>query len=141
MGDGVSQWRPPAAPSQPALRGGAGRYPAVYDPGGDDPPWRVEAAGPDPRQLHRDLRDCAYYRRILPGAGPAARIFVGRADYGYAVVGADDHCRSHPDCDGMAQDAGAFAKVDLRQESRQAVTEYSPLQSEIKKLIKSSGPM
>jgi len=35
------------------------------------------------------------------------------------------------------QDAGAYTEVDLRQ----AVTEYSPLQSEIKKLIKSSGPM
>ena len=69
---------------------------------------------------------------------PAARIFVGRADHGYAVVGADDHCRSHPDCDGMApQGAGAYTEVDLRQ----AVTEFSPLQSEIKKLIRSSGPM
>jgi SAM-dependent MidA family methyltransferase len=37
----------------------------------------------------------------------------------------------------MAQGAGAFAKVN----SRQAVTEYSPLHSEIRKLIKSSGPM
>ena len=53
-------------------------------------------------------------RRIVPGAGPAARIFVGRADHGYAVVGADDHCRSHPDCDGMApQGAGACAEVNL----------------------------
>jgi NADH dehydrogenase [ubiquinone] 1 alpha subcomplex assembly factor 7 len=34
-------------------------------------------------------------------------------------------------------DDGAFTQVNLRQ----AVTEYSPLQSEIKKLIKSSGPM
>ena len=41
----------------------------------------------------------------------------------------------------MAQGADAFAKVNLRQELRQAVTEYSPLQSEIRKLIKSSGPM
>ena len=82
---------------------------------------------------------CPYYQRILPRAGPAARIFVGRADHGYAVVGADDHCRSHPDCDGMAQGAGAFAEVNLTQ--GKAVTEYSPLQSEIRKLIKSSGPM
>ena len=35
------------------------------------------------------------------------------------------------------QDAGAFVRVILRQ----VVTEYSPLQLEIKKLIKSSGPM
>ena len=37
----------------------------------------------------------------------------------------------------MAQGADAFTQVN----SRQAVTETSPLQSEIKKLIKSSGPM
>jgi SAM-dependent MidA family methyltransferase len=35
------------------------------------------------------------------------------------------------------QGAGAYTEVDLRQ----AVTEYSPLQSEIHKLIRSSGPM
>src|SRR6266404_6282990 len=117
MGDGVSQWRPPAAPSQPALRGGAGRYPAVYDPGGDDPPWRVEAAGPDPRQLHRDLRFCAYHRRILPGAGPAARIYEGRADHGYAAVGADDHCRSRRYCGGMAAQTAELSTEPI---SRQA---------------------
>src|SRR6476661_1130511 len=33
--------------------------------------------------------------------------------------------------------AGAYTEVDLRQ----AVTEYSPLQAELRKLIKSSGPM
>ena len=102
LGDGVSQWRAAAAPSQPALRGGAGGHRAVYDPGGDDPHRRPEAAGPDPRQLHRDLRICAHHRRILPRARPAARIFVGRADHGYAAVGADDHCRSDPYCGGMA---------------------------------------
>lgn len=37
----------------------------------------------------------------------------------------------------MAQGAGAFTEVNLRH----PVTEYSPLLSEIKKLIKSSGPM
>ena len=81
---------------------------------------------------------CAHYRRVFPRTRSAARIFVGRADHGYAVVGADDHCRGHPDCDGMApQGAGAYTEVD----SRQAVTEFSPLQAEIHKLIKSSGPM
>jgi SAM-dependent MidA family methyltransferase len=35
------------------------------------------------------------------------------------------------------QDAGAYTEVDLRQ----AVTEFSPLQAEIHKLIRSSGPM
>ena len=108
LGDGVSQWRAAAAPSEPALRGGARGHPAVYDPGGDDPARRPEAAGPDPRQLHRDLRLCAHHRRIFPRARPAARIFVGRADHGYAAVGADDHCGRHHYCDGMApQDAEA----------------------------------
>ena len=37
----------------------------------------------------------------------------------------------------MAQTAGAIAEDN----PRQAVTEYSPLQSEIRKLIASSGPM
>ena len=35
------------------------------------------------------------------------------------------------------QNAGAYTEVDLRQ----AVTEFSPLQAEIHKLIRSSGPM
>src|SRR4029078_5133113 len=35
------------------------------------------------------------------------------------------------------QDAGAYTEVDLRQ----AVTEFSPLQAEIHKLIRSSGPL
>src|SRR5256885_15056295 len=35
------------------------------------------------------------------------------------------------------RDAGAYTEVDLRL----AVTEFSPLQAEINKLIKSSGPM
>ena len=64
------------------------------DPGGDDPDRRAEAAGPDPRQFHCDLRLCPHRRRVFPRARPAARIFVGRADHGYAVVGADDHCRT-----------------------------------------------
>ena len=81
---------------------------------------------------------CPHHRRIFPRARPAARIFVGRADHGYAAVGADDHCRSDPYCGGMAPQA---AEHDIEARSRQAVTEYSPLQSEIKKLIKSSGPM
>ena len=102
LGDGISQWRAAAAPSEPALRGGARGYRAVYDPGRDDPDRRLEAAGPDPRQLHRDLRSCAYHRRIFPGARPAAWIFVGRADHGHAAVGADDHCRSDHYCGGMA---------------------------------------
>jgi hypothetical protein len=93
LGDGVSQWRAAAAPSQPALRGGARGYRAVYHPGGDDQARRPEAAGPDPRQLHRDLRLCAYHRRVFQGARPAARIFVGRTDHGHAAVGADDYCR------------------------------------------------
>ena len=115
LGDGISQWRAAAAPSEPALRGGARGHPAVYGPGGDDPDGRVEAAGPDPRQLHRDLRLCPYYRRILPRARPAARIFVGRADHGYAAVGADDHCRSHHYRDGMApQGAGACTEVRFK---------------------------
>ena len=107
------------------------------DPGGDDPDGRAEAAGPDPRQFHCDLRICPHRRRILPRTRSAARIFVGRADHGYAVVGADDHCRSDPDCGGMAPDA---AEPDSANQGT-IVTEYSPLQSEIKKLIKSSGPM
>src|SRR6266446_5260786 len=118
MGDGVSQWRPPAAPSQPALRGGARRNSAVYDPGGDDSPWRLEAAGSDPRQLHRDLRFCAYHRRILPGAGPAARIFVGRADHGYAAVAADDHCRSNHYCGGMAAQAAEISTEPISKAGR-----------------------
>ena len=115
LGDGVSQWRAAAAPSQPALRGGARGHPAVHDPGGDDPHRRAEAAGPDPRQLHRDLRLCAHHRRILPRTRPAARIFVGRADHGYAAVGADDHCRSDPDCGGMAPyAAGSSTEIRLK---------------------------
>ena len=35
------------------------------------------------------------------------------------------------------QGAGAYTEVDLRQ----VVTEFSPLQAEIHKLIRSSGPM
>ena len=77
-------------------------HPAVYGSGGHDPDGRPEAAGPDPRQLHRDLRSCADYQRILSRARSAARLFVGRTDHGYAAIGADDHCRSHPDRDGMA---------------------------------------
>ena len=41
---------------------------------------------------------CAHCRRILPRARPAARIFVGRADHGYAVVGADDYCGRYHHC-------------------------------------------
>ena len=115
LGHCIPQWRPPAAPSQPTLRGGARGNPAVYHPGRDDPPRRLEAAGPDPRQLHRDLRFCAYHRRILPGARPAARIFVGRADHGYAAVGADDHCGSDHYCGGMAaQAAGIKYRTDFK---------------------------
>ena len=108
-------------------------------PRGDDPARRPEAAGPDPRQLYRDLRLCAYHRRVLPRARPAARIFVGRADHGYAAVGADDYCRSDHYCGGMAPRSTPNPIADPVR--RNAVTEYSPLQSEIKKLIKSSGPM
>ena len=43
-----------------------------------------------------------HHRRILSRARCAARLFVGRTDHGYAAIGADDHCRSHPDRDGMA---------------------------------------
>src|ERR1700712_854106 len=63
---------------------------------------------------------------------------MGRADHGHVVISTDDHCRSDPYCDGMAQKAIA-ANNELR--SGNTVTEYSPLQSELKKLIKSSGPM
>ena len=91
----------PRHPSQ-LYEAGARGHPAVYGAGGHDPDGRPEAAGPDPRQLHRDLRPCAHHRRILPRARSAARLFVGRTDHGYAAVGADDHCRSHPDRDGMA---------------------------------------
>src|SRR5882724_4128355 len=65
------------------LWGRARGHPAVCDPGGHDPDGRPEAAGAHPRQFHRDLRHCPYYKRIVPGAGPAAWIFVGRADDGY----------------------------------------------------------
>src|SRR5258708_786226 len=54
------------------------------------------------------------------------------------AVGGDDHCRRDDYCGGMApKNAEASTEAD----PRDAVTEYSPLQSEIKKLIKSSGPM
>ena len=102
LGDDLSQWRAAAAPSEPALRGRAGGHPAVHDARGDDPPRRAEAARADPRQLHRALRFCAHHRRVFPRARPAARIFVGRADHGYAAVGADDHCRRDHYCGGMA---------------------------------------
>src|ERR1700716_3639178 len=134
LGDGVSQWRTAGAASQPTLRGGDRGNRAVCDSGRDDSPRRLEAAGPDPRQLHRDLRYCAYHRRVLPRARPAAWVFVGRADHGYAAVGADDHCRSGHYCDGMAPQG-------TEPRRRQAVNEYSPPHSELKKLIKSSGPM
>src|SRR3954447_10587984 len=132
MGDGVSQWRGAAAPSEPALRGGAGRHPVIPDPRADDPRRRVETARADPRQLHRVLRGGAHRRRILPRAGPAARIPVGRIDHGHAAVGADDRCGDHPDRAGMAART-ARATFELGY----VVT----LQAELKRLIASSGPM
>ncbi len=62
LGHGISQWRAAAAASEPALRGGAGGNPAVCDPGADGPDGRPEAARPDPRQFHCDLRACPYHR-------------------------------------------------------------------------------
>ena len=113
LGDGVSQWRPAAAaPSEPALRGGARRYFAVHGAGGDDPDGRAEAARPDPRQFHRDLCAGPHHRRIVPRARPAAWLPVGRPDHGHAAVGADDYCGTYPYCAGMAQDA--IARIEAR---------------------------
>jgi phosphatidylglycerol:prolipoprotein diacylglycerol transferase len=54
LGDGVSQWRAAAAPSEPALRGGARRARAVRAMLALMIRMRrAEAAGPDPRQLSR----------------------------------------------------------------------------------------
>ena len=77
VGDGIPQWRAVAAAPQPALRSRARGHPAVCSSGGHDPDGRPEAAGPDPRQLHRDLRSCPDYRRILPRTGSRSLDFCG----------------------------------------------------------------
>ena len=56
LGDGVSGRRAAAAPSEPALRGGARRARAVRRARAADPRRRAEAAGPDHRRLRARLR-------------------------------------------------------------------------------------
>src|SRR6201994_2079144 len=63
---------------------------------------------------------------------------MGRTHHGHAAFSAHDHCRNSDYLGGVApqgdRNNGAVRLRDI-------VTETSPLQSEIKKLIKSSGPM
>ena len=104
-----------------------------------DPDGRAETAGPDPRQLHRDLWSCAHHRRVFPRTRPATRIFVGRADHGHAAVGADDYCRRDHYCGGMApQDAEPIMPTSRPRARRDRIFAAA---IRVKKLIKSSGPM
>src|SRR6202171_4665608 len=64
---------------------------AMVFPNGGGAARRPRAARPDPRQFYCDLRLGAHHRRNVPRARSAARLFVGRADHGYAAVGTDDY--------------------------------------------------
>src|SRR5215475_7765458 len=127
-------------PSEPALRGRPGGRPAVYHSCHYDPPRRPEASGAHSRQLHYTLWSCADHRGVLPRARQAARLFVGPADNGYAAVGPHGDHRRLADCMGVAARGAAAGRIRGFC-SREIVTEFSPLLSEIKKLIRSSGPM
>jgi SAM-dependent MidA family methyltransferase len=63
---------------------------------------------------------------------------MGRVNHGQAAFGAHDHCGSNYYWDGLAPEGGQIRNATP---SRDIVTETSPLLSEIKRLIKSSGPM
>ena len=61
----------------------------------------LHAAGADRRHLCDRLRSRADFQRILPRAGPAARIPVGSSHHGHAVVAADDRRRAWLSCYGL----------------------------------------
>src|SRR6478672_11023211 len=65
---------------------------------------------------------------------------MGRADHGNAAIGAHGDCRRHSRRGVLATQTGEHVEQG-EFISRQAVTDHLPLLAEIKKLIKSSGPM
>ncbi len=79
LGDGLSRRRPAAAPSEPALRGGArGARAALRVCALAIAFRRAEAARPRRRRFRSRLCAGAHFLRILPRARPAARLSVRR---------------------------------------------------------------
>src|SRR6185437_3063867 len=82
---------------------------------------------------------------MFPRAGPAARLSLERPDHGHAAVDPDGDDRRDHGHDGLARQIsqarrqGQAGCAEL--EPGHAVNEPSPLGSEIRRMIQSSGPM
>ena len=101
LGRGLPQRRPAAAPSEPALRGGARRRRSVLSSLRDPDPRlpqaeSARASSPAPSSSAMGWRASC---RVLPRARPAARLSVRRlADHGHGAVEPDGAVRACGRC-------------------------------------------
>ncbi len=116
-----------AAPSEPALRSGPRRRRPVPHPGAGDPPRRAQTARADDRHFRARLWRGADHLRILPRAGPAARLSLWRRDHGHAALGAADACRARAHPFRAAQQGGVNA---LAQEIAAMIAADGPISLE-----------
>ena len=75
------------------------------DPGGDDPDGRAEAAGPDPRQFHCDLRICPHHREFFREPDPQLGFLWGGLTMGMLLSVPMIIAGAILDRGGMAPDA------------------------------------
>src|SRR5215210_2147832 len=138
----VPPWRAGSAPSQPALRGSDRRFDPVYHPRHHGAALRLPEARPDWRRFRTRLRVGAYFLRVLPRAGPAARLPVRqigrgawRRDYdGHAAVCSDGDRWSGRDLAG-----GSGRDEAARPGGRARIV--TALKRDLRNLIATEGPL
>src|SRR5262249_17504635 len=149
LGDGLPRWRATPAPSESTLRSGAGRPRAVCRARAHDPRRRPEAARPHYRRLCSRLCTRALVLRAVPRTRPAARLSLGRSHHGHAAVAAVVPRRPclHCPC-AVAQTVAAdlvgrifYGKPVSIFPENALMTEMTPLETEIRRLIAIAGPM
>src|SRR5262249_38390602 len=130
VGNGVSDRRASAAPSEPTLRGGARGAVAFCYAHRVHSRRRAQAAGFHSRRLQLRLRRRALHLRTFSRARSPARLPVGRLDDGHAAVVAIDARRHRSDGSGHAKGGGTADMTDI-----------VPLETEIRRRIAVGGAM
>src|SRR5438309_5596215 len=132
LGHGLSERRPAAAPSEPALRSRPRRCRAGGGAWHVNGERCVEAAGHDHRGFCDRLWSRSLVLRILPGTRCPAGLSLGRPHDGDAVVDTADPVR---DC---------AHRIRLQEKPRAGglmADDVPPVEAEIRRRIAAAGPM
>src|SRR5436309_15843807 len=90
LGDGISQRRADPAASKPTVRGKLRRTNVIRGACADDARRSTSTSWPDPRLVRGGLCDCSLALRVIPRAGRAAGLHLGRPHNGNGAFPAAD---------------------------------------------------